>query len=122
MEKIQRHFQKEDLYRNFRRNMLGHCVDSKYYQRNDMEDDICEVHNAFDMGFICALEKIQYESDLIIKSLYRKEIDITACLSLINNLIIERLAIAFGDNINPQRSLELKLYIQENKLRISDDL
>ena len=54
MKKIQRHFQKEDLYRNFRRNMLGHHINSKYFDRNDLIDDENEPHNAFDIGFISA--------------------------------------------------------------------
>jgi hypothetical protein len=41
--------------------MLGHHVNSKYFDRNDLIDDENETHNAFDIGFISALEKIKFE-------------------------------------------------------------
>ena len=44
--------------------MLGHHINSKYFDRNDLIDDENEAHNAFDIGFISALEKIKFEKEL----------------------------------------------------------
>jgi hypothetical protein len=122
MKEIQRHFHKEDLYRNFRRNMLGHYIDSKYFNRNDSIDDENGEHNAFDIGFISALEKIKFEKEIIISLFERKEIDLEACFSMLDNLINERIFIASGENVNPKRADKINLFFEKSKLRISDDI
>jgi len=122
MKKIERHFHKEDGYRNFRRNILGHCFNSKYFDRNDLIDDENETHNAFDIGFISALEKIKFEKDLIIGLHQNKKIDLATCFSMISELIDEKILISRGECVNPGRAKKFDLFFKENKLRITDDM
>ena len=122
MKKIKRHFQKEDLYRNFRRNMLGHHINSKYFDRNDLIDDENEAHNAFDIGFISALEKIKFEKELIIGSYASKEIDLETCFTMIDELINERIFIARGEYVNSKRAKKIDLIFKRSRERITDDI
>lgn len=122
MKKIQRHFQKEDLYRNFRRNMLGHHINSKYFDRNDLIDDESEAHNAFDIGFISALEKIKFEKELIIGSYESEKIDLKTCFTMIDELINERIFIARGEYVNLKRAKKIDLIFKRSRERITDDI
>ena len=122
MKKIQRHFQKEDLYRNFRRNMLGHHINSKYFDRNDLIDDESEAHNAFDIGFISALEKIKFEKELIIGSYESEKIDLKTCFTMIDELINERIFIARGEYVNSKRAKKIDLIFKRSRERITDDI
>ena len=122
MKKIQRHFQKEDLYRNFRRNMLGHHINSKYFDRNDLIDDENETHNAFDIGFISALEKIKFEKELIIGSYESEKIDSETCFTMIDELINERIFIARGEYVNSKRAKKIDLIFKRSRERITDDI
>ena len=122
MKKIQRHFHKENYYRNFRRNMLCHIVNSKYFDRNDLIDDENEAHNAFDIGFISALEKIKFEKELIIGSYESKKIDLKTCFTMIDELINERIFIARGEYVNLKRAKKIDLIFKRSRERITDDL
>ena len=122
MKKIKRHFQKEDLYRNFRRNMLGHHINSKYFDRNDLIDDENEAHNAFDIGFISALEKIKFEKELIIGSYESKKIDLETCFTMIDELINEKIFIARGEYVNSKRAKKIDLIFKRSRERITDDI
>jgi len=122
MNKIQRHFQKENSYRNFRRNMLGQYIDSKYYERNDLIDDENKTHNAFDIGFISALEKIKFEKELIIGSYKSEKINLKTCFTMIDELINERIFIARGEYVNSKRAKNIDLIFERSQLRITDDI
>jgi predicted nuclease of restriction endonuclease-like (RecB) superfamily len=122
MNKIQRHFQKENSYRNFRRNMLGQYIDSKYYERNDLIDDENKTHNAFDIGFISALEKIKFEKELIIGSYESEKIDLETCFTMIDELINERIFIARGEYVNSKRAKKIDLIFKRSQERITDDI
>lgn len=119
---IQRLAHKEDLYKNFRRNMLGHCIDAIYYSRNDHVDNRNEVHNAFDYGFLSAIEKIRYEIHLL-KSRYESgELGIESYFDQVEKLMHERLEITYGKNQDPKRGCQIEKNIKQNEVRISDDL
>lgn len=122
MKKIQRHFQKENSYRNFRRNMLGHHINSKYFDRNDLIDDENDAHNAFDIGFISALEKIKFEKELIIGLYESEKIDLETCFTMIDELINERIFIARGEYVNLKRAKKIDLIFERSQKRITDDM
>ncbi len=112
---------RQEWYKNFRRNFLGHCIDGRFYLRNDIFDDQNNIHNSFDYGFICALEKLRYEIDA-----YLRKIDSGSQLpfsfkSDIDGLIEERIQSVYGDEFNSQRAERMRQKISENAMRIADD-
>lgn len=119
---IQRIFQKEDSYKNFRRNILGSCIDSKYFLRNDLSDNKEVPHTAFDYGFLMAIAKIKYELSLLESQLSNNELDIQQYLNKTKKILDERLEITYGKNQDPVRGKKLAQIVALNSNRISDDL
>jgi hypothetical protein len=118
---ILRIYQKEDSYKNFRRNILGSCIDSKFFSRNDSIDNKNDIHNSFDYGFLMALAKIKYELSLLEHQFKKNEIDAEAYFKYLNKLLHERLEITYGKNQDPRRGVKLEKMVLQNENRISDD-
>jgi len=112
---------RQEWYKNFRRNFLGHCIDGRFYRREDRIDDLNQIHNAFDYGFICALEKIRYE---IGAHFHKIEVDTRISKNLkaqIEDLIEARIKSAYCDEFNSERAQRMRQKVSENSIRIADD-
>ena len=113
---------KEQEYKNFRRNMIGSCIDYTYFARDDNYDDQNPIHNAFDFGHVAALEKIKYEFSVLLQLFNENQINSDELTSKIDALLNERINITYCKSINTNRAREMKVKILSNKLRISDDM
>ena len=113
---------KEQDYKNFRRNMIGSCIDIDYFSRDDRNDDENPIHNAFDFGHITALEKIKFEFKVLTNLLKQNEISHKLFISEMEKLLKERIQITYCASINENRALEMQERILKNKIRISDDM
>ena len=113
---------KEQDYKNFRRNMIGSCIDIEYFSRDDRNDDQNPIHNAFDFGHIAALEKIKFEFKVLTNLLKQNEITHEIFISEMGKLLNDRIDIPYCASINKDRALEMQEKILKNKIRISDDM
>ena len=115
-------FTKEQDYKNFRRNIIGSCIDLKYFSRNDHQDDENPVHNAFDLGHLTALEKIAFEFQVLSNLLKQNEKSHELFISEREKLLKDRIQITYCASINKGRSLKMQSQILKNQVRISDDM
>jgi len=119
---IQRISHKEDSYKNFRRNILGSCIDPKYFFRDDANDNNCDIHYSFDYGFLTALEKIKFELTLLEHLHNNSVINTHDYFNKVHELFHERLEITYGKNQDEIRGIKMQTLINQQSNRISDDL
>ena len=118
---IKRLSEKEDSYKNFRRNMLAYSIDSKFYLRIDEIDNENDIHNAFDFGFLTAVAKIKNDIGILENQYISGELEIEKFFLIINQLLHERLEITYGKNQDARRGFNMEKIINQNIIRISDD-
>jgi len=122
MENEYKFNQKANFYKNFRRNMLGECIDFSFYERNDQLDDKNSIHMAFDIGFLSALEKLKYEQSLLsYQASIDKEVTTEVLAHQFTELINAYIAASKVKVEKIARANELEKIFKRNSLRISDD-
>jgi hypothetical protein len=103
--------------------MLGVSLNPFFYNRNDAVDDANEIHLAFDIGFLCALEKIKFEISVIANQ--ENTFDNPQALTIIErneNLISDLITMMSSEGGNIKRQTFLTNLAKNNHQRIADDL